>query len=159
MMDPIQLTSISGTSPPRAPAQSARPNRSGAFAAALQRELRKSAEVRFSAHAAARLSQRNIELTAEELARLEQAVDQVAAKGARASLILMDRLTLVVSVPNRIVITALPASEVENTVFTNIDSAIVAPKEGAPESLTETNGPVPARGGLDAVDRPTRRIA
>jgi len=159
MIDSIQLTSISGASPPRAAARTARPSGSGAFAAVLQQELCKSAEVRFSAHAAARLTQRNIELTAEELARLEQAVDQVAAKGARASLILMDRVALVVSVPNRTVITALPTSEVENTVFTNIDSAIVAPKEEAPESLTEANGPVPTRGGLDAAERPTRRIA
>jgi len=40
-------------------------------------------------------------------------------------LLLMDRLALVVSVPNRTVITVVPREELQDAVFTNIDSAVL----------------------------------
>ncbi len=82
--------------------------------------------VRFSAHAAARLKQRGIEMDDARLMRLEQAVDMAAAKGGKDALVMMDDTAMVVSVTNRTVITALGREQAQHNVFTNIDSAVIA---------------------------------
>ena len=130
----------------------------GAFASMLQCVLERSGALRFSAHALERLERRQIELTDADLARVDSALEQAAAKGARDSLLLMDRLALVVNVPNRTVITVLPANEAGHNVFTNIDSAVVVPPATVSPSSTLTTGPAPARGGPGAADRQTRRM-
>lgn len=93
-----------------------------AFRAALQQAQ---GSVRFSAHAQARLQSRHIELDAEALRRVENAVDKAAQKGSRESLLLMDDVALIVSVRNRTVITAIDKENLKENVFTNIDSAVV----------------------------------
>jgi flagellar operon protein len=50
------------------------------------------------------------------------------AKGSKEALLVMDRLTLVLGVPNRTVITVMEPHERENTVFTNIDSVVMVAK-------------------------------
>lgn len=82
--------------------------------------------IKWSAHASARLVQRGIELTSEQHARLETAVDKAVAKGAKDSLVLLDDNALVVSAQNRTVITALGMHQARENVFTNIDSAVIA---------------------------------
>ena len=82
--------------------------------------------IRWSAHATARLAQRGIELTPQQHARLETAVDKAVAKGAKDSLVLLDDNALVVSAQNRTVITALGMHQARENVFTNIDSAVIA---------------------------------
>jgi flagellar operon protein len=82
-------------------------------------------DLKFSAHALKRLEMRHIKLGAEDLAQIKAAVGKAEAKGARESLILMDRLALVVSVKNRTVITAVDNNNLKDNVFTNIDSAII----------------------------------
>lgn len=82
--------------------------------------------VAWSAHAAARLKQRGIALDTAQLMRLETAVNRVAAKGGRESLVTLDGIHMVVSVANRTVITALAQEQAKENVFTNIDSAAVA---------------------------------
>lgn len=81
--------------------------------------------LRFSAHAQARMKLRNISLSPEEINKLAQVVDKVAAKGAKESLVLMNDLALVVSVKNRTVITAVDGANLKENVFTNIDSAVI----------------------------------
>jgi flagellar operon protein len=88
----------------------------------------KTGEVRFSAHAQERLRTRHIEFSPQDHAALAKAVDAAGAKGGQESLILMNDLALVVSVRNRVVITALAGQGQEPEVFTHIDSAVVAPK-------------------------------
>ena len=83
-------------------------------------------KLRFSAHAQERLRSREIELDSAGVARLEQAVDRAGQKGARQSLVLMDDLALLVSVRNRVVVTALQPSSAKDNVFTNIDSVVIA---------------------------------
>jgi flagellar operon protein len=95
------------------------------FAGALQAEVLKQGGVKFSAHAAKRLAERNVELSANDQARLETAVDRIESKGADKSLVLMDNLALLVSAKNRVVITALDAASAKDGVFTNIDSAVI----------------------------------
>lgn len=82
--------------------------------------------VRWSAHAVQRLSQRQIAITPEVQQRLEGAVDKLAAKGGRESIVLMDRMAFVVSVTNRTVITAVDQAGMRDQVFTNIDSAVLS---------------------------------
>ena len=82
--------------------------------------------MKFSQHAAQRLQTRNINLTPVQMNQLNNAVDKAAQKGARESLILMDKdLALVVSVTNRTVITAMDGASIKDNVFTNIDSAVI----------------------------------
>lgn len=80
-------------------------------------------EVSFSAHALNRLEQRNIIVNEQIKAQLENAIDKIAQKGGKESLIMLDDVAYLVSIPNKKVITALEKSE-EN-VFTNIDSALL----------------------------------
>ena len=97
---------------------------SQAFADVLAREVAGQA-VKFSAHAQARMRSRNIEMTERDLERLGDALDKAAAKGAKDSLVLLDGVAMVVSVPNRTVITAVDGESVKQNVFTNIDSAVI----------------------------------
>lgn len=82
--------------------------------------------VSFSKHAQARLQSRGIELDDTDLEDLGTAVDQLAKKGARESLVLLGDNAFVVGVPDRKVITALTRQEAIGNIFTNIDSTIVA---------------------------------
>ena len=59
------------------------------------------------------------------MARLQTAVDKLAQKGARESLIYMQEVALVVSVANRTVITALEKTQGADNIITNIDSAAI----------------------------------
>lgn len=81
--------------------------------------------VKFSQHAQDRLRARNIAFSAADLANLEGAVNSVAQKGGKESLVMMGDAALVVSVKNRTVVTAMDRSQMKGNVFTNIDSAVV----------------------------------
>jgi flagellar operon protein len=81
--------------------------------------------VRFSQHAQDRLRARNITISAAELANLEGAVNSVAQKGGKESLVMMGDSALVVSVKNRTVVTALDKTQMRGNVFTNIDTAVI----------------------------------
>jgi flagellar operon protein len=95
------------------------------FDAVMRKEIEKLNGVRFSAHALQRLCVRNINLSAEDRARIVEAIDSAQAKGGRDSLILMRGAALVVSVENRTVVTVLDREETRGNVFTNIDSAVI----------------------------------
>lgn len=83
------------------------------------------AGIKFSGHAQTRLASRQITLTDSDMAKLGDAITRAAAKGARESLVLMDKAALVVSVPNRTVITAVGRDDLKENIFTNIDSALI----------------------------------
>jgi flagellar operon protein len=120
----------------RAPVPVARPAGSQTFGQALADASRKAnqdqfnaqaaqANVKFSGHAQVRLASRNITLSGDDIAKLGNAITKAAAKGARESLVLMDQTALVVSIPNRTVITAVDKSALKDNIFTNIDSAMI----------------------------------
>lgn len=81
--------------------------------------------LKFSAHASQRLKDRKIVLDPAMLAKVSQAVDQAEAKGIQESLVLTPEAALIVSVPNRTVITAMDKSSMSGNVFTNIDGAVI----------------------------------
>ena len=94
------------------------------FAAVLDEKL-PSQGVKFSQHAQDRLRARNISLSASDIANLEGAVNSVASKGGKESLVMMGDAALVVSIKNRPVVTAMDRAQMTGNVFTNIDSAII----------------------------------
>ena len=96
------------------------------FGAILDRLQNQTEEVKFSKHAANRLSDRNIELTAEQKERLSSGMKQASEKGINDSLIMVDQLAFIVNVPNNTVVTALDSTEKSSNVFTNIDGAVIA---------------------------------
>ena len=81
--------------------------------------------LKFSAHAAQRLAERNIRLDAATLGRVSDAVDKAAAKGVEDSLVLTGDAALIVNVKNRTVITAMDRTQLQGNVFTNIDGAVI----------------------------------
>ena len=94
-----------------------------AFDKVLQRELQ---ELKFSKHAQERLSARNITLNDADLSRLQQAVSKAEEKGSQDSLVLMKDTAFIVSIKNHTVVTAVDAAGLQDSVFTNIDSAVIA---------------------------------
>ncbi|MBP7347577.1 MAG: flagellar protein [Butyrivibrio sp.] len=82
--------------------------------------------VKFSKHAVNRLNDRNIELTQDQMDRLNQATAQAGEKGINESLILVDQLAFIVNVPNNTVVTAMDQKDKNNQIFTNIDGAVIA---------------------------------
>ncbi len=95
------------------------------FDSILQTSVDKGNALKFSAHAKERLSLRNINLSTDDLNRMNDAVNKAASKGARQSLLVMDDQAFIVSVTNRTVITALDGGSMKENVFTNIDSAVI----------------------------------
>jgi flagellar operon protein len=83
------------------------------------------APLKFSAHAMQRLQSRNIQLSNEDVARMNQMADKAAQKGAKQSLFMLRDVAMVVSIKNRTVITAVDQESMKENVFTNIDSAAV----------------------------------
>jgi flagellar operon protein len=81
--------------------------------------------LKFSAHAQTRLESRGIDLNAEDLVKLQDAVNRARDKGAKDSLILTDKAAFIVSVKNQTVITAVDRDSLKENVFTNIDSTIM----------------------------------
>lgn len=84
-----------------------------------------SLEVKFSKHASNRLEERNIELTQSQIDRLNEGAMKASDKGIKDSLILVDELAFIVNVPNNTVITTMDSTNTEESVFTNIDGAVI----------------------------------
>ncbi|MBZ4645862.1 MAG: flagellar operon protein [Clostridia bacterium] len=99
--------------------------RAGVFDDILREKLSNTQELKFSKHAEARLKSRNISINPEQWQKIRDAVAKAEKKGVKESLILMDKLALVVSVKNKTVITAVSNEELKENVFTNIDGAVI----------------------------------
>jgi flagellar operon protein len=101
-------------------------NTAGAqFDKVLQGEVSRQQEVKFSHHALDRLRARNIHLTSHDVNQLNGAVQQVADKGGQDSLVLMNNVAYLINVPSRTVITAIENAQMQENVFTQIDSAVI----------------------------------
>ena len=73
--------------------------------------LRQQQQLKFSKHASQRLESRNISLSEEQNARLEDGVEQAHA--------------FIVNVPSKTVVTAMDQTETQSNIFTNIDGAVI----------------------------------
>jgi flagellar operon protein len=103
--------------------------RQGDFRKALDTAINRTGQglsrpVHFSKHANMRLSARQINLTLEQLNRVEEGLSKATEKGIRDSLVLVDDVALVVNVKSKTVITAIDAMK-QGNVFSNIDGAVI----------------------------------
>jgi flagellar operon protein len=122
--NPALLPPVGAPAPASTPQRPvAAPAQGASFAEVLKRNT---GDVQFSGHALQRVERRGIDTSAPTLARLDDAVQRAAAKGARESVVLLDGTAFVVSVRNKTVITAVDAQSMREHVFTNIDSAVIA---------------------------------
>ena len=86
------------------------------FAEVLKRETT-ATSLKFSAHAAQRMKDRNIQLSDADLMRLQDAVVRAQAKGSRESLVMMEKAAFVVSIRNQTVITAVDGEHEAERVY------------------------------------------
>jgi len=97
-------------------------NAKNSFATLLNEEI---AGVKFSQHALDRIQSRNLDFSNDDLMKLNDAVEKIAQKGAKESLVYMKDVALVVSITNKTVITAMDGNSAKDNIFTNIDSAVI----------------------------------
>ena len=88
----------------------------------IMEKVAREKELQFSKHANMRLSSRNIQLTGEQMQRIEDGITRAQDKGIRDSLVLIDNIALVVNIANKVVVTALNQ---QDQIFTNIDGAVI----------------------------------
>ncbi len=98
----------------------------GSFADTLARETERQQPLQISSHAQKRLDSSQVKLTDEHMQRLDGAVQRADQKGSNQSLIMLDNLALIVSVKNKVVITAVDEARQKEGVFTNIDTVVIA---------------------------------
>ena len=82
-------------------------------------------QIRFTKHADARLAQRDIRLTDEQMTRLEEGTKKASDKGIKESLVLVDDLAFIVNTDKKMVITAIDQNSSEDNIYTNIDGAVI----------------------------------
>ena len=125
MADSFRINPTPPVGPAKAnPASVAKANT--APGASFAESLAQAQNVRFSSHAQKRMEARDIQLGDDGLARLALAVEQVAQKGGKESLVLMDDLAFIVNVKDRLVVTALDGDSRKGNIFTQIDSVVIA---------------------------------
>lgn len=81
--------------------------------------------VKFSRHASVRLKDRGIELSNEQLERLNEGTQKAGQKGIKDSLVIVDELAFIVNVPSKTVVTAMDSTRADENVFTNINGAVI----------------------------------
>ena len=123
------------------------PQRGASFGAAFQQALAE--PLRLSAHAAERMRQAGLSLSPQDLRSAEAAVAAAGAKGGHTALVLLGSLALVVSVPNRTVVTAIDGARMGQGVFTGIDSAVIA--KGPDTEATGTTGAMAGAGHAGSI--------
>jgi flagellar operon protein len=72
------------------------------------------------------MERRNIDLGPQDLSRLQGAIDALARRGAQHSVVMLDQRAFVVNVPSGTVVTAVEAGAGKGSVFTNVDSVVIA---------------------------------
>ena len=88
-------------------------------------ENTRSSELKFSKHASQRLMDRNINLSEEQLNRLEKGAMLSSQKGIKESLVLMDELAFIINTGNNTVVTAMQKGNEGENIYTNIDGAVL----------------------------------
>lgn len=85
----------------------------------------KTGEINISKHAQERILLRKIEISQEEINRINKAIDLANSKGVRDSLVIINGKAFVINVPTRTVVTAIEEESLKDRIFTNIDGAVI----------------------------------
>lgn len=86
---------------------------------------RNNAKIKFSKHATERLVDRNINISKNQMTRLEKAFDKAEIKGVRDALILIDNKGFIANINSKTIITTINEEQLKESVFTNIDGAVI----------------------------------
>jgi flagellar operon protein len=105
------------------PARSNSGNNTVDFTQIFNEELKR---LKFSGHAQTRMASREIDLDINQLERLESAISKADSKNCRESLVMLDDTAFIINVPNKTVVTLFDRSQMDESVITNIDSAVFA---------------------------------
>lgn len=97
---------------------------STSFLNVLQRQLEEGSNTAFSKHAVSRVLERQIDVSASNLERLDQGMQLAQEKGLREALILIDTNAYIVNATSGKVITVDGEAE-RGSVFTNIDGTVI----------------------------------
>mgnify|MGYP000894722264 FL=1 len=95
------------------------------FGTILEGQIKQQESIKFSKHAQGRLIARNVELTQEDIANIDKAVEKAARKGIKDTLILLGNTALIANVRSKTIITAATEDTLKDNIFTNIDGAII----------------------------------
>lgn len=95
------------------------------FQDVLNNAIESDQKLQFSKHATMRLKARNIQISDNQMQRIQTGLTKAKEKGIRDSLILVDDIALVVNTRNNIVITAMEQSKNNDNVYTNIDGTVI----------------------------------
>lgn len=90
----------------------------------LTSKIKGQPKISFSKHAQNRINSRSIAISTAEINKLQHGIEKARNKGARDSLVMVNNVAYIVSVENNTVITAVDEKNMEDNVFTNIDSAV-----------------------------------
>lgn len=95
------------------------------FDTVLKNAVNNYQDIKFSKHAQTRMMQRKISLTQPEMEKIGEAVSRANSKGIRDSLVLLDRVALIVNIPSKTIVTTVDEKSIKESVFTNIDGAVI----------------------------------
>ena len=98
-------------------------SQNNSFDKILEREKNKGLKI--SKHAMERMNLRNINLSDNDISKIEMAINKAQSKGVKEALILMGDIALIASTKNRTIITTANAEQLKENVFTNIDGAVI----------------------------------
>jgi flagellar operon protein len=82
-------------------------------------------QLKFSNHAVERMQLRGIHFDAQQLEKINQAIQKAETKGAKNTLLVTDNSALIVSVKDKTVVTVMDRQNIKDNVFTNIDSTVL----------------------------------
>ena len=123
LVDPGYAAQLSGT---KTTVQAQKTGSQNTFAQILQQSIQKSdAQLTFSKHAIQRMDTRQIEMTPQLMAKMDDAVTKAQSKGVKEALILNGSTAFIVNVPSKTVVTTMNGGEMKENIFTNIDGAVI----------------------------------
>jgi flagellar operon protein len=117
-----QAERVNSTNGSSSTGTAAQVNNGRSFQEILNEQLNQ--RITFSKHANQRTEDRNIQISDNDLTRLEDACDRAQQKGIKDALIVMNDSAFIVNAQNKTVITVVDKNEMKSNVFTNIDGAV-----------------------------------
>ncbi|MGL4818594.1 MAG: TIGR02530 family flagellar biosynthesis protein [Bacilli bacterium] len=82
-------------------------------------------DLKISKHAAQRMQERGIELSADVKLQMVSRLQEAKAKGITDALVVTQNASFIVNVPNNTIVTALGKDESQGHIFTNINGTLL----------------------------------
>ena len=124
MINKIQNAARAVQTAPARNASAVSRNTSAAFGDMLQQQIQQRT-VNFSKHALARAEERGIELSPALMDKLADSVERAQEKGATNILAFDASQAFIINIPYSRVITMMSQEEMRESIFTNIDGAVL----------------------------------